>query len=944
MKHIETKKMGLLGTVLGLMLLLAFILCMPSKMMAENGKTPAGDDSSVFDDSAADDSGADAEDDSEDEPDDEEEAAEDEDTEGSNNEIRMSTDGTFEFHVQDADLRDVLKHLSSLGRINIIVTKDVQGSVTLDMYGVTLMEALRIIVRSNGLVYRKEGKFIFIYTAKEYEASRKMEFRVFRLSFIRAEDAQKLIAGALSEKGKVTVTPPTKTGIVEPPSDINDQGGAMNHASNEVVIVFDYEENLEKVAEILHDVDVRPQQVLIEATILSAELQDNTSLGVDINALALNSKGYVDVKLPFKAKTLDNVDPMSVGILYNNTEIVIQALEQVTNTTVLANPKMLVVNKQRGEILVGNEDGYITTEISEGLVTQTVEFLKTGTNLIVRPFISEDGFVRIELHPEISSGAVAIVDGASEVSTPLPSKKTTTMTSNILVKDGHTIVIGGLFQDRIKTERSQVPILGDIPHIGAAFRSTFDETIREEIIIFITPHIIRHADDEAFSANIKDDAERARIGARKSLQWFGRTRMADMYINEAERAYSDGNTSWANWNLDLALAIQPEEDQAIKLKEKITGSPYWSDVPRFSRTRQIVDRMVMNELNLDDKTVVYPTKSLNDADIPKAARKRLGIRRSRKVVVQPRKDVWKKKKDDSGIEIFTPEEVKPSTVKPKTKPESTKPVTKPAPELVKVKPATVKTPEKLPAKGLTPEPKPAPKVEKAKAKPAKVAPKAEKVKPVAPKTEKIEPKSLQPDLKTKKVQPKPEPKVEKVIKLEAAPVEPKVEAPAEPEKKAAPEKTPEQRKKEFQEKVNQEIKNIESSVEEKIEKDKIELETNSSSGIESSEPDFSNASEGIRIMDPKLRQSASKDVMPRPQKILSTSPLLPEPKPVSLSSDVRKKIQSEPSTQAVNTQPARRPGAKANTTTTNKADKKSKTDKWNVWTVWDEDEPVSSAR
>src|SRR4029434_5761145 len=120
---------------------------------------------------------------------------------------------------------------------------------------------------------------------------------------------------------------------------------------------------------------------------------------------------------------------LKVGYLTNSVSIFVAALEQVTDTTILANPKVLALNKQQGEVFVGNEDGYYTTLTTETTTSQSVESLKTGTRLIFRPFIGSDGFIRMEVHPEDSDGSVK--------ANGLPSKSTTEVTSNVLGKDGH---------------------------------------------------------------------------------------------------------------------------------------------------------------------------------------------------------------------------------------------------------------------------------------------------------------------------------------------------------------------------------------------------------------------------------------------------------------------------------------------------------------------------
>src|SRR5690606_23945551 len=105
--------------------------------------------------------------------------------------------------------------------------------------------------------------------------------------------------------------------------------------------------------------------------------------------------------------TKDIVGGLKVGFISSDVSVFVSALESITDTTVLANPKVLALNKQKGEVLVGREDGYLTTTVTESAAVQTVEFLKTGTRLIFRPYIGNDGYIRMEIHPEDSSGGLA---------------------------------------------------------------------------------------------------------------------------------------------------------------------------------------------------------------------------------------------------------------------------------------------------------------------------------------------------------------------------------------------------------------------------------------------------------------------------------------------------------------------------------------------------------
>ena len=148
---------------------------------------------------------------------------------------------------------------------------------------------------------------------------------------------------------------------------------------------------------------------------------------------------YVELVVGTGTNFTQGVGGLKVGFVSDNVSVFLSALEQTTDTTIMANPKVLALNRQQGEVFVGNEDGYITTVTTETTTSQSVESLKTGTRLIFRPYIAEDGYVRMEIHPEDSTGGLT--------SSNLPFKITTEVTSNVMVRDGHTIVIGGLFRE-----------------------------------------------------------------------------------------------------------------------------------------------------------------------------------------------------------------------------------------------------------------------------------------------------------------------------------------------------------------------------------------------------------------------------------------------------------------------------------------------------------------
>jgi len=170
------------------------------------------------------------------------------------------------------------------------------------------------------------------------------------------------------------------------------------------------------------------------------------------------------------------------------------------------------------------------------------------------------------------------------------------LTTNITCRDGQTILIGGLFRETNTDSRSQVPLLGDIPGIGAAFRNQRDTNSYEEVIILLTVHIVK--DDDAYAAAGRqqlEDIERIRVGLRRGLAWHGRERLAQAHYQHALEHYANGDTRKALWNVRLALHNQPRLLPALKLQEEILNQRDWDD--EGSVTRDFVANLIFQETN-----------------------------------------------------------------------------------------------------------------------------------------------------------------------------------------------------------------------------------------------------------------------------------------------------------------------------------------------------------
>jgi len=517
---------------------------------------------------------------------------------------------SFKFE-ENFSIRKALAILGNMYQKNIVPTPSVDGMLAFrSLSNVTFEEAMDAILGDN-FRYAQEGNLIKVYTKDEYKKlmadKERMITKVFTLYYISAAEAVKLINPVLSDAGVIQGSTPPEAITTTGESISAGAGGGDTMALNDHIVVLDYPENIKAAEKLLKELDVRPKQVLVEATILACTLTENTKLGVDLNFMAgfhldgetstssissgdsielletattpMGQLGgtYITTGTPIESTGFATVggSGLRVGVTTGDLAVIITALETVTDTTVLANPKILAVNKQLGQVYIGTKIGYLSqTTQTQTSTTQSVEFLDTGTKLSFRPYIGDDGYIRMDIHPKDSSGVLKANN--------IPDETSTELATNIMVKDGQTIVIGGLFRDVVVTSRSQIPLLGDLPFVGAAFRGTSDTTTRQEVIVLLTPHIIDEPSELNGNARA-DDIRRKRFGAKDEVQWTSRARLAEDRYAKAVGYYQEGDTSAAMRELDYVLTLRPAHLEAIRLKERIIAETDPDAVDKMER-------------------------------------------------------------------------------------------------------------------------------------------------------------------------------------------------------------------------------------------------------------------------------------------------------------------------------------------------------------------------
>ncbi|MFC1658452.1 secretin N-terminal domain-containing protein [Candidatus Omnitrophota bacterium] len=436
--------------------------------------------------------------------------------------------------VKDMEITDVIRLIADQSGLNIVTSKNVQGKVSINLQDVKVQTALDSILKVNNCTYVKEGEVIQIYTLPEYkqrEQFSRVVTQVFVLKHIKASDLKPMLVSLKSPNGKVEIEPKTNRVIVTDTEEnmlsIEQAIEATDKKMGSRVYTLSYAEPLEvqkNLLQILPEtegevlVDVRTNslvitaspllldridilmrnwdrqipQVLIEARIMQVTLEEGTLLGVDWQYRSPTTHsitvGVKDLPIP---TGVTYVDAFKVGVLdQDDYEITIRALEGLSDVNLISSPRIVTLDNEEAKILIGSSEPYEVLHYdTEGHVTsRELKFIDVGIKLMVTPKIAEDGFITMRIHPEVSSARKGTVTNDLAIDT---TEATTIMT----VKDGNTVVLGGLIKDDKESYLSKVPFLGDIPLLKYLFRTSYTKNVKREIIIFITPQIIAKQQD-----------------------------------------------------------------------------------------------------------------------------------------------------------------------------------------------------------------------------------------------------------------------------------------------------------------------------------------------------------------------------------------------------------------------------------------------------------------
>ncbi|MEJ2401388.1 MAG: type IV pilus secretin PilQ [Xanthomonadales bacterium] len=438
-------------------------------------------------------------------------------------EVKFFEEKTYEgakvtFNFQDIPVRSVLQLIADVSDLNIVVADSVQGNLTLRLTNVPWDQALDIVMDARNLDMRKNGNVLWIGPTAEIAAREQqllqaqMDRRILEplqtvlipVSYAKAEDLAALITestssveteyGLLSERGSVTVDSRTNT-----------------------LLVTDTAEKILEIRDLVAELDYAVQQVQIESRIVIASSDFAHELGVrfGVTALHLGSNIGVIAADGFAADTVNpainprddglldipsypsryqvnlpasdqNASTLGLSFLTGDVilDLELSALESEGEGEVISTPRVITANQAEAFIQQGVEIPY---ENSTSSGATAVQFKEAVLELRVTPLITPDNRVQMDLN--VKQDTVGEIYQTARGGS-VPSIDTRELETTVLVANGDTVVLGGIFQDEVSSREEKVPWLGDVPGVGALFRRRANDSQKRELLIFVTPSIV----------------------------------------------------------------------------------------------------------------------------------------------------------------------------------------------------------------------------------------------------------------------------------------------------------------------------------------------------------------------------------------------------------------------------------------------------------------------
>ncbi|MFV5365093.1 type IV pilus secretin PilQ [Acinetobacter oleivorans] len=432
---------------------------------------------------------------------------------------------------QDIEVRRVLQLLADFTGINMVAADSVQGNITLRLKDVPWDQALDIILKTKNLDKRRNGNVIWIAPVAELIKAEDDEAKALaqtiklapiqtdyiHLSYAKAIDLLKLIEDSRDGKGAVA-NRTTNSDSLALESLLSSRGSAVADTRTNTLIINDTAQNIDKIRKMIDLLDVEMKQVMVEARIVRASTSFTKELGVKWGILSqgiTNNNNLLvggsettlwNLRKPEKDATtgaykytIERPDNLNVDLGVTNPagsiafglismsdfmlDLELSALQADGYGEVISTPKVMTADKQSAKVATGQQVPYLMTTTSGAGSTATTSFKDALLSLDVTPSITPDGKIQMKL--DISKDSVA---GEAPNGELILNKNN--INTNVLVNNGETVILGGVFEQTTSNSQTKVPFFGDIPVLGHLFRKDVKSDDKQELLIFVTPRIV----------------------------------------------------------------------------------------------------------------------------------------------------------------------------------------------------------------------------------------------------------------------------------------------------------------------------------------------------------------------------------------------------------------------------------------------------------------------
>ncbi|MEN1956875.1 type IV pilus secretin PilQ [Luteimonas changyuni] len=420
------------------------------------------------------------------------------------------------FNFQDVPVRTVLQLIAELSDLNIVASDNVTGNVTLRLINVPWDQALDIVLQAKSLDKRRSGNVVWVAPQVEIakfeqdianarialEESAEMATQYIPISYGSAEDIAKLL------------TDESKTGQGGGSQGASSRGFLSSRGSlsfdrrTNTLLVIDIPKRVEEIQRVVNELDKPVDQVVIEARIVIANESFARDLGSRFGVRAEKDRLITSGSLEgnqapgggWSEQTLNtnfglgDLNPGSIAFtILGNTidwDLELQALQQEQRGEVVSNPRVVTSNQREAIIRQGREVGYLTIQASQGQSQPSVQFKEALLELKVTPTITSDGrvFLTLAVKKDEVEDYTTIAGYGS-----IPNLAKREVTTAVLIEDGQTVVIGGVYEFEDRNSVSKVPFLGDLPILGNLFKTKSRSKAKAELLIFVTPRVLRVA-------------------------------------------------------------------------------------------------------------------------------------------------------------------------------------------------------------------------------------------------------------------------------------------------------------------------------------------------------------------------------------------------------------------------------------------------------------------